>query len=110
VLAVKEGVDALAALEDGKADAYAGDKLLLVGTQPTRGVELVMLPDDLSVEPYGIVLPRGDWPLRLAVNTGLADIYRSGQIAEIFKRWFDQVGLQQGPLLKAVYTLGSLSN
>ena len=54
------------------------------------------------------MLPRGDWALRLAVNTGLAEIYRSGQIASVFGKWFNQIGLKPGPLLLSAFTLGAL--
>lgn len=109
VVQVKDRDEGMGALEAGKVDGYASDKLLLVGTQIKHPETILMLPDDLSVEPYAIALPRGDWALRLAVNTGLSQIYRSGQIALIFKRWFDQIGLQPGVLLRAAYTLGGLS-
>jgi len=110
VVSVKDGSEAIAMLEDGKADGFASDKLLLVGAHMKNPQALVMLPDDLSVEPYAVTLPRGDWALRLAVNTGLAEIYRSGQIVAIFKGWFDRIGMQMSPVLRIVYGLGSLSD
>jgi len=67
-----------------------------------------MLPDDLSVEPYAIALPRRDWELRLAVNTALAELYRSGQVLKIFDQWFGRIGLRPGLLLGSAYTLGAL--
>ena len=67
---VKDRAEGIAALEGGKADAYASDKLLLVGAKFSDPEGDELLPDDLSIEPYAIVLPRGDWALRLAVNTG----------------------------------------
>ena len=109
-VSVKDRDEAVAALESGKVDAFASDKLLLVGAQIKKPEVLAMLPDDLSIEPYAIGLPRGDWAFRLAVNTGLAKIYRTGLIAEVFKRWFDQIGLRPGVLLKATYTLGSFAD
>jgi glutamate/aspartate transport system substrate-binding protein len=110
LIAVKDRDEGIAALESGKVDGFASDKLLLVGAQIKKPEALVMLPDDLSIEPYAIALPRGDWAFRLAVNTGLAQIYRSGLIAEVYKRWFDQIGLRPGVLLQATYTLGSLAD
>lgn len=100
--------EGVAALEAGKVDGYAGDKLLLLGTQVKNASALMMLPDDLSMEAYAIVLPRGDWALRLAVNTGLAQIFRSGLIYDEFKKWFSQIGLEPGTLNCAAYALGSL--
>ena len=110
MVSVKDGAEALALLENGKADGFASDKLLLVGAHIKNPDALVMLPDDLSVEPYAIVLPRGDWAFRLAVNKGLAQIYRTGQIVVVFKGWFDRIGLQLGPVLRVVYGLGALSD
>ncbi len=42
----------------------------------------------LSIEPYALALPRGDGDFRLAVDRALSHIYRSGEIAAIFKRTF----------------------
>jgi glutamate/aspartate transport system substrate-binding protein len=110
VVSVKDGSEAVAALEAGKADAFASDKLLLVGANLKDPQAYTMLPDDLSVEPYAIVVPRGDWALRLAVNTGLAQIFRTGTVVAIFNGWFGQVGLQMSPVLRIMYGLGSLSD
>src|SRR5262245_5179555 len=110
LISVKDGSEAVAMLESGKVDGFASDKLLLVGAQIKNPQEFIMLPDDLSVEPYAIVLPRGDWAFRLAVNTGLAEIYRDGRIVGLFKAWFDQVGLQMSPVLRIMYGLGALSD
>jgi ABC-type amino acid transport substrate-binding protein len=107
---VKDRDEGVAALEAGKVDAYVSDKLLLVGAQMKRPEALVMLPDDLSVEPYAIVLPRGDWALRLAVNTGLAQFFRGNQNGELFRRWFEPVGMRPGLLIGAAYTLGALAD
>ena len=56
------------------------------------------------------ICPRGDWALRLAVNTGLAQTFRSGQNEDLFKRWFSQIGLRPGVMLAAIYTLGGLAD
>jgi ABC-type amino acid transport substrate-binding protein len=101
--------EALAALEDGKADAFASDRLLLVGavTKAKDPRALTLLGDHLSMEPYGIVLPRGDAALRLAVNTGLARIYAGDEIVEIFRRWFAPFG-RPSALIEAAYNLGAI--
>jgi len=101
--------EAFAALEEGKADAFASDRLLLVGAASTARDQksLLLLSDELSFEPYGIVLPRGDSDFRLAVNTGLAQLYRSGEITDIFARWFRAFG-DPGPVIKVMYLLGTI--
>jgi len=109
LVAVGSGEEALAALESGKVEAFASDRLLLVGalSKAKDPRALTLLPDQLSIEPYGIVLPRGDSSLRLAVNTALAQIYASGEIDEIFRRWFGQLG-PPPPIIDAAYLLGSI--
>lgn len=107
VVQVKNADEALAALESGKVDAFASDKLLLLGTASrAKDAKLLgILADDLSLEPYGIALPRNEATLRLAVNTGLSQIYGSGEIGEIFVRWFGELG-RPSPIVEAVYLFG----
>jgi glutamate/aspartate transport system substrate-binding protein len=109
VVPMKTRDDAFAAFEDGKADAFASDKLLLLGAtlKAKDPKALMLLGDELSFEPYGIVLPRGDAAFRLAVNTGLSQLYGSGEIVEIFGRWFSGVG-RASPILEAAYILGTI--
>jgi ABC-type amino acid transport substrate-binding protein len=105
----KSREDAFAALEAGKADAFASDKLLLLGvaSKSKDQKSLALLSDDLSFEPYGIALPRGDADFRLAVNTALSQLYGSGEITEIFNRWFGMFG-DPGPVTKIMYLLGTI--
>ena len=109
VIPVKNSAEGVAALEGGKADAFASDKLLLVGVgeKSKDAKSLMLLPDSLSFEPYGIALPRGDAALRLAVNTGLAQLYGSAEIGEIFNRWFSAFGPPTEAML-FVYYLGAV--
>ena len=109
VVSFKTRDEAFAALEAGNADAFASDKLLLIGAAGKSRDQkaLLLLPDQLSFEPYGIALPRGDADFRLAVNTGLARIYRSGEIWEIFGRWFGAFG-NPGPVVRDLYLFGGI--
>lgn len=108
LILVKDREEGISFLEAARVDGFAGDKLLLMGAKFKSGKAFVVLPDDLSVEQYAIALPRGDSALRLAVNTGLAQIFRSGQAADVFQHWF--FGLRPGPLMETVYALGSLAD
>ena len=108
-VAVDSRDEAIAALEGGKADAFASDRLLLVGagSKAKDPRALTLLPDQLSFEPYGIVVPRGDAGMRLAVNTGLAQVYGGDEIVEIFRRWFGALG-RPSAVLESAYILGSI--
>jgi glutamate/aspartate transport system substrate-binding protein len=109
VMPFKTREEAFGALEDGKVDAFAGDKMLLIGaaSKAKDQKSLYLMADELSFEPYGIVLPRGDSDFRLAVNTGLSQLYDSGEIQQIFGRWFAAFG-DPGPITKIMYILGTI--
>jgi glutamate/aspartate transport system substrate-binding protein len=94
LLAVKDHADGLAALMNKTADVYATDRAILIGLvlatpDPRR---FALLDRFLSYEPYALMLRRGDPAFRLAVNRGLARLYRSGQVMEIYRKWFSQWG------------------
>lgn len=109
VVPFKTREEAFGALEDGKVDAFAGDKMLLIGAASKAKDQkaLYLMGDELSFEPYAIVLPRGDSDFRLAVNTGLSQLYDSNEIQQIFGRWFAAFG-DPGPITKIMYILGTI--
>jgi glutamate/aspartate transport system substrate-binding protein len=109
LIRVREHSDGIAALESGTADAYASDRVILIGLaltskDPTR---LALAEQYLSYEPYGLMLRRGDADFRLAVNRVLSRLYRSGQIYPIYERWFGAVD-RAGPLVQTMYLLHGL--
>jgi glutamate/aspartate transport system substrate-binding protein len=108
LVAVKNREEGVAMLEGGKVDGFASDRLLLAAAPFKDPKAHTMLPEDLSFEPYAIVLPRGDWALKLAVDAALARIYRSGQVVQVFDQWFGMLGLRPGALLKAMFMLGAV--
>jgi len=106
---VKNHLEGLAALEKGLAEAFASDRGILIGLavtskDPTR----FALPSILfSYEPYGFMLRRNDAAFRLAVNRALAGLYRSGEIAPLYERWFGGFG-KPSPAIAAMYMLNGL--
>jgi len=109
VVPLKSREEGLQQVESGAVDAFASDRVLLIGlvSKVPDPKVFALLTDALSFEPYAIVLPRGDWQLRLAVNTALSQIYRSPAIAEIYNRWFGALG-RPGPMTEMMYVFGSL--
>jgi glutamate/aspartate transport system substrate-binding protein len=104
---VKDRREGMAELESGTVDGFASDKLLLIGAQTADASAYKMLPENLSYEPYAIVLPRGDWAFRIAVNKGLSRLYSSPQILEIYLKWFAAIGQRPDLLRAAVYIFGT---
>jgi ABC-type amino acid transport substrate-binding protein len=54
------------------------------------------------------MLPRGDWEFRLAVNSGLARLFRSGEVVEIYTRYFSGISQRPSVWLGALFTFGAL--
>jgi len=106
---VKNHLEGLAAIEKGLAEGFASDRGILIGLavtskDPTR---FALPPILFSYEPYGFMVRRNDAAFRLAVNRALAGIYRSGDIAAIYERWFGGFG-KPSPAIAAMYMLNGL--
>jgi glutamate/aspartate transport system substrate-binding protein len=105
-VAVPDHAAGLTALEQQTADAYASDRIILIGLalaapNPAR---FALADRYFSYEPYALMLRRGDPPFRLAVNRVLARLYRSGQILEIYSHWFGRLGTPSA-LLRSLYAI-----
>ncbi|MGZ9125929.1 MAG: amino acid ABC transporter substrate-binding protein [Candidatus Binatia bacterium] len=106
---VKNHVEGVAAIEKGSADAFASDRGILIGLAVTsKDPSRFALPSIIfSYEPYGFMVRRNDAAFRLAVNRALAEIYRSGNIASIYERWFGAFGKPSAAIL-SMYLLNGL--
>ena len=96
-------------LEASTVDAYAGDKVKLVGlaAQARDPTKFTLIAEDLSYEPYAMALPRNDSALRLEVNRALSQMYLSGEMEPIFAEWMGKLGRPSG-LLAAMYLLNTI--
>jgi len=77
--------------------------------QRANSRDFTLLPEDLSFEPFAIVLPRGDWAFRLAINASLARIFRSDDVIQIYNKYFGDIGFHPSIWMGAVFTFGGLS-
>lgn len=101
IVDVKDHDAGIAALESGAADAYASDRVILLTLMlASKSPSSLVLSDQLySYEPYGFMVRRDDSAFRLVANRAIARLYRSPQIAEIFSKWFGQMGKPSGALV-----------
>jgi len=82
--------DAYKALKDGKVRAFAQDDSLLLGlvssdkTLDQFGVSALAL----SVEPYAVMVRKGDAALLAAIDHSLARLYATGEIKGLYDKWF----------------------
>ena len=100
VVAITDAGEGVAMVESGSVDAYAGDKIKLVGlaVQAKDPARLALLAEELSFEPYAMALPRNDSALRLEVNRALTQVYLGGDIETIFTQWLGKLGRPSGLL------------
>ena len=109
VVPVKDHAAGVVALDSGTADAYASDRVILIGIGRTSKdpSKLSLVSDYFSYEPYGLMMRRGDPAFRLSVNRALAAMYRSREVVPIFEKWFGSMSTA-GPLIGAMYVINGL--
>jgi len=110
VVAVADRDEAMKQLQAKQVDAFASDQVVLIGQILQSGdPNAYSLGRDLfSYEPYALVVRRNDADFRLVADRALAQLYRSGQIEQIYNNWFGKVGMRPSPVLSAMYILQAL--
>jgi glutamate/aspartate transport system substrate-binding protein len=90
ILAAKDHAEAFLMVETGRAAAFVMDDILLYSlvASSKAPADYVISADALSVEPYGIMLARGDAPFKKVVDEEMISTYRSGAINAIYDKWF----------------------
>jgi ABC-type amino acid transport substrate-binding protein len=76
-------------IQNGSVDAVVTDDVILTG-MIIQDDSLMLVGDDLTVEPYGIGVPEGDTEMQEFVNGVLAELYENGRYAEIYDEWVGQ--------------------
>jgi len=82
--------EAFQMVETGRAVAFVMDDILLysLAAQSRSPGNYAISPAALSVEPYGIMLRKGDAAFKKVVNAAMTNLYKSGQINPIYEKWF----------------------
>ena len=90
ILAAKDHAEAFLMVETDRAVAFVMDDILLYGFVANSKTPdaYVISADALSVEPYGIMLPRGDAAFKKVVDDAQIATYKSGAINAIYDKWF----------------------
>jgi glutamate/aspartate transport system substrate-binding protein len=110
VVAVANREEAMKELDAKHVAAFASDQIVLIGqillaAEPRK---YGLSHDVFSYEPYAFMVRRNDADFRLVADRALAQIYRTGQIEQLYQRWLGQVGVKPSPVLGAMYVLQAL--
>jgi glutamate/aspartate transport system substrate-binding protein len=90
ILVGKDHPESFLMLETGRAEAEANDDILLAAQVATSKapVDFAISSEAMSVEPYGIMLRKGDAPFKKVVDEALRKVYQSEEIQRIYNKWF----------------------
>jgi len=82
--------EAFQMVESGRAAAFVMDDILLYGlvANSKNPKEFEISKDALSVEPYGIMVRKDDVAFKKVVDAAMTKIYKSGEGAKIYAKWF----------------------
>ena len=109
VVPVKNHAEGVAALDSRAIDAYASDRVILIGMGRTskNPEKLALIDEFFSYEPHGFMLKRGDAGFRLSVNRALAALYRTAEVAPIFEKSFGSMSTA-APMILNMYLINGL--
>jgi glutamate/aspartate transport system substrate-binding protein len=112
ILTVADNAQAFDALDTGKADAWAGDDMVLYAAAmlAKRPQDYVVLGDYLSYDPYGIMYRRNDPALDALVKRSFEKMAETRELARIYEQWFirklpsgKSLGVAMRPQLRAIF-------
>ena len=91
-------------------DAYCSDQVVLIGLLLTSEApaRYHVMEETFSYEPFALALRRNDADFRLVADRVLSEIYRSGQIVGIYKKWFGLFSDQIPGAIAAAYQLNAI--
>ncbi|MCZ4306630.1 amino acid ABC transporter substrate-binding protein [Zoogloeaceae bacterium G21618-S1] len=81
----------MAAVREGKAKAFVLDDIILysqISTAPD-GAQFEAVGPFLSIEPYGIMMRKGDTPFTKMVSDSLSGLLPTAEMPALYQRWFN---------------------
>lgn len=90
ILTAKDHAEGFLMVKTNRAAAFAMDDILLyslVANDP-RPTEYFISKETLSVEPYGIMLRKGDAAFKKVADQAVMNVFRNGDIDKLYAKWF----------------------
>ncbi len=92
IINAKDHSEAFLTVESGRAAAFFMDDILLAGlVANSRDPGAWSISEKAyTVEPYGIIQPKGDDAFKKAVDEALKQMMQDGTVEKLYERWFTQ--------------------
>lgn len=110
ILNVKDHGEGFLAVETGRVQANISDdiQLLALAKNAKKPKDYAVVGRHLSYEPFGLMFRRGDADFKLIVNKTLSQLFRSGEIEQIYDKWFLPLGAPLDSKLKTAFAIQAL--
>jgi glutamate/aspartate transport system substrate-binding protein len=107
---VKDQAEGFLTLSTGRAAAYMSDDVILSGLKQRSGkpAGFRITGRSLSYLPYGIVIAPNNSALAEAINTTLAESFKSGRAKQLYEKWFALVGMQVDEAVQEIFRVNSI--
>jgi len=108
----KDHAASFSLVEQGKADAFATDDVLLYGfiARSGRAKELAVVGDFLSYDPYGIMYRKDDPDFDALVKSAFERLATSRELEQTYNKWFlrtlptgERLNLTMSPQLREIF-------
>lgn len=92
IIEAKDHAEAFSMLERKEVAAFAMDDVLLFGLRAnsSKPENFKVIGKPMTIEPYAIMLPKGDVEFKKVVDTEMRRIIQSGEIYTLYSKWFEQ--------------------
>jgi ABC-type amino acid transport substrate-binding protein len=109
VVPVASAAEGFGALQSGQVNAFSSDQVVLIGLLLTSADRdnFVISNELFSYEPFALAVRRNDADFRLVADRVLSHLYRTGDVGQIYEKWFGVIQGQMPSALQAMYRLNS---
>jgi glutamate/aspartate transport system substrate-binding protein len=111
ILNVKDNPEGVLALQSDRVDAFVSDDVqlfTLLSKKPELKSKFELVGRLLSFDPIALVIRRNDADFSYAADVALVKLFKSGEILDIYKKWFGPIGMPANDLLLTAFKLESL--
>ncbi|MBU3650307.1 MAG: amino acid ABC transporter substrate-binding protein [Limnohabitans sp.] len=90
LLGARDHSDSFLMVQQGRADAFAMDDVLLYGLKAgaNNPAQWAVVGEPIQVEPYAIMLRKDDAPFKQLVDGVLTQLMKGSEFESLYKKWF----------------------